>query len=86
MDNVPNLIKIEIIKEKIQQWNNTLYEISLDERIGRITNNPILIKAASERMRGALMAIDELTELKAEIEASEPAPETTDTDTNGEET
>jgi hypothetical protein len=68
MEEVSNEVKLGIISIKLKQWNNTLYDVSLDERVGRVTHNEDLIKNSSDRMKIAMMAIDELEKIRAELE------------------
>ena len=68
MDKVSKNVKLEIINQKLQVFNNSLYDASLDERIARLTNNQEADKGIQKRMKDLIMAIDELEKVKGELD------------------
>lgn len=66
IDAVSDVTKKLIIEQKIAQYQNSLYDLSMDVKIARVLKDKAQEKAAEERMKPLLIAIELLeTELNS---------------------
>jgi len=65
---VPDTVKMQIIRNKLQVWQNTLYDAQLDARIAEALDDMQSKERATRRMKEAHKAIDFLEMLSLEGE------------------
>ena len=73
MDEVTEITletKRQIVQQRLQVWQNTVYEAHLDARVAKITEDEQLLQAAQARAKKALQAVTLLKQILEELNGS----------------
>ena len=63
-------VKLVLLQQKRQGWENAHYDASLDVRIAGILDDDQMKTASLARMKRALKALDEVDKMITELEAT----------------
>ena len=67
---IPNEIKIQIIRQEIAMYKNTCYQLEMRHRVNKKLGNTLeQLKGIEEELTKANIALDEYREIEKEIEA-----------------
>jgi len=68
MDELSSIEKAAHLAQARKQWQYGAYQAQVDDRLAKILNDDNMKQAANANLRRALMAMDEIDKMLAEIE------------------
>ena len=68
MEKLAKNRRVMVIRSKLEMWKNTVYDSSLDAKVGALVGNKGIEAAAQNRLKEALQAIDFLEKELAAVE------------------
>ena len=76
MEQLAKNRRVMVVRSKLEMWKNTVYDSSLDVKVGALVGNKGLETNAQNRLKEALQAIDFLEkELAAVEQENDEVPE-----------
>ena len=76
MEQLAKNRRVMVVRSKLEMWKNTVYDSSLDVKVGALVGNKGLETKAQKRLKEALQAIDFLEkELVAVEQENDEDPE-----------
>lgn len=58
MPSVPEGVKRQLLRQKIEVWRNTVYDAELDVRVADVLGDDRLKEQAAQRLKDAFKALD----------------------------
>ena len=70
MDEITLEVKKQLVQQRLQMWQNTVYEAHLDAKVAKVTEDEQLLKASQDRAKKALQAVTLMKQVLEELNGS----------------
>ena len=70
MDGITLEVKKQLVQQRLQMWQNTVYEAHLDAKVAKVTEDEQLLKASQDRAKKALQAVTLMKQILEELNGS----------------
>jgi hypothetical protein len=74
MNDIPENVKLALVKNQLAMWQNTYFDEQIKARVAKTLHDEQMLNSAKGQMERALKAQDELEKIIAEIETAVTSP------------